>query len=124
VKKIVIVKKIVHHKLHEWNCFCPCIVLITTKVIFLRNHPYSYKYIQHFGISSDTDIWMIGGRRKKTSWYWEKSIRIPKDSKRRKKKKKGPIQLLKSNMTYNNFFPGKPRVKISTVGQKSRNNSV
>lgn len=54
-------------------------------------------------------------------------MRIPKESKRRKKKKKkGPIQSFKSNMTYSNFFPGKPtrEIFIPLIDHNSRNKSV
>ncbi|XP_061168027.1 uncharacterized protein LOC133176972 [Saccostrea echinata] len=60
-------------------------------------------------VEQDINIWMIGGKRKKSSWYWEKLLRIPKESirgQKKKKNKKGTLQTIKSNMTYSGFFPG------------------
>lgn len=63
-----------------------------------------------------TDIWMIGGRRKKSNWYWEKSIRIqkePKNTQRQTNNRKPSLQTIKSVMAYSRFFPG--RIILSLV---------
>lgn len=47
---------------------------------------------------------MIGGRHKKSKWYWEKSIRIQKESKNTQRKS---LQTINSDMAYRAFFPGR-----------------
>lgn len=62
-----------------------------------------------YTVDDGTDIWMIGGRRKKSNWYWEKSIRIqkePKNTQRQTNNRKPSLQTIKSVMAYSRFFPG------------------
>lgn len=63
---------------------------------------------------SDTDIWMIGGRKIKSKWYWEKSIRIQKESKNARKRNKN-LQTIQSGMDYSRFFPGIAVHRLSLV---------
>lgn len=67
-----------------------------------------------------TDIWMIGGRRKKSKWYWEKSIRIQKESKntqRKRNNRKPSLQTIKSDMAYSGFFPGRTILALVACNQ-------
>ncbi|XP_065921575.1 uncharacterized protein [Magallana gigas] len=76
-----------------------------------------------YTVDDGTDIWMIGGRRKKSKWYWEKSIRIQKESKntqRKRNNRKPSLQTIKSDMAYSAFFPGWQPTNYSRQPSKMR----
>ncbi|XP_052689239.1 deleted in malignant brain tumors 1 protein-like isoform X3 [Crassostrea angulata] len=70
-----------------------------------------------YTVDDGTDIWMIGGRRKKSKWYWEKSIRIQKESKNTQRKS---LQTINSDMAYRAFFPGWQPTNYSRQPSKMR----
>nr|XP_022319040.1 uncharacterized protein LOC111121867 isoform X2 [Crassostrea virginica] len=74
-----------------------------TNIETVQEHDFLSRLL--YTVDQDTDIWMIGGRKIKSKWYWEKSIRIQKESKNARKRNKN-LQTIQSDMDYSRFFPG------------------